>query len=95
MTPFAFILGVVPLVIASGAGAEMRQPLGTAVFVGTLGVTLFGLVFTPVLRNMAIACARRRSDQRGVNRLIFSAGGPRRYCRRLAPVETARTAAHK
>jgi hydrophobe/amphiphile efflux-1 (HAE1) family protein len=48
MTSFAFILGVVPLAIAVGAGAEMRQSLGTAVFFGMLGVTLFGLVFTPV-----------------------------------------------
>jgi len=48
MTSFAFILGVVPLVVATGAGAEMRQALGTAVFYGMLGVTLFGLVFTPV-----------------------------------------------
>jgi len=48
MTSFAFILGVVPLVIAQGAGAEMRQALGTAVFFGMLGVTLFGLIFTPV-----------------------------------------------
>ncbi|MBV6633506.1 MAG: efflux RND transporter permease subunit [Alphaproteobacteria bacterium] len=48
MTSFAFILGVVPLLIASGAGAEMRQALGTAVFFGMIGVTVFGLVFTPV-----------------------------------------------
>jgi multidrug efflux pump len=48
MTSFAFILGVVPLVIASGAGAEMRRALGTAVFSGMLGVTLFGLILTPV-----------------------------------------------
>jgi multidrug efflux pump subunit AcrB len=48
MTSFAFILGVVPLVIATGAGAEMRRSLGTAVFSGMLGVTLFGLLFTPV-----------------------------------------------
>ncbi len=48
MTSFAFILGVVPLVIASGAGAEMRQALGVAVFFGMLGVTFFGLLFTPV-----------------------------------------------
>ena len=48
MTSFAFILGVVPLVIASGPGAEMRQALGTAVFFGMLGVTIFGLLFTPV-----------------------------------------------
>jgi hydrophobe/amphiphile efflux-1 (HAE1) family protein len=48
MTSFAFILGVVPLVLATGAGAELRQALGTAVFFGMLGVTLFGLLFTPV-----------------------------------------------
>jgi len=48
MTSFAFILGVVPLMSATGAGAEMRQTLGTAVFFGMLGVTVFGLVFTPV-----------------------------------------------
>ena len=48
MTSFAFILGVVPLVRASGAGAEMRQALGTAVFFGMLGVTFFGLFLTPV-----------------------------------------------
>ena len=48
MTSFAFILGTVPLVIATGAGAEMRQALGTAVFFGMIGVTLFGLIFTPV-----------------------------------------------
>ena len=48
MTSLAFILGVVPLVWATGAGAELRQTLGTAVFAGMIGVTIFGLVFTPV-----------------------------------------------
>jgi multidrug efflux pump len=48
MTSFAFILGVVPLVLARGAGSEMRQALGTAVFFGMLGVTFFGLILTPV-----------------------------------------------
>jgi Cu/Ag efflux pump CusA len=48
MTSLAFILGVLPLVYATGAGAEMRQSLGTAVFSGMIGVTLFGLIFTPV-----------------------------------------------
>ena len=48
MTSFAFILGVLPLVTSSGPGAEMRQAMGIAVFFGMLGVTLFGLVFTPV-----------------------------------------------
>ena len=48
MTSFAFILGVLPLVAAHGAGAEMRRALGTAVFSGMLGVTFFGIFFTPV-----------------------------------------------
>ncbi|MBX3441950.1 MAG: multidrug efflux RND transporter permease subunit [Planctomyces sp.] len=48
MTSFAFILGVVPLVLAKGAGAEMRATLGIAVFSGMLGVTVFGVLFTPV-----------------------------------------------
>src|SRR5579863_6624854 len=48
MTSFAFIFGVVPLVIAEGAGAEMRRSLGLAVFSGMLGVTLFGIFLTPV-----------------------------------------------
>ena len=48
MTSFAFIFGVVPLMLATGPGAEMRQSLGTSVFSGMLGVTFFGLIFTPV-----------------------------------------------
>ncbi len=48
MTSFAFILGVLPLVLSSGAGSEMRQAVGVAVFFGMIGVTLFGLIFTPV-----------------------------------------------
>jgi multidrug efflux pump subunit AcrB len=48
MTSLAFIFGVVPLVWAIGAGAELRQSLGTAVFSGKIGVTAFGLIFTPV-----------------------------------------------
>ena len=48
MTSFAFILGVLPLVVSSGAGAEMRRALGSAVFSGMLGVTLFGIFLTPV-----------------------------------------------
>ncbi|HMF15698.1 MAG TPA: efflux RND transporter permease subunit, partial [Gemmataceae bacterium] len=48
MTSFAFILGVVPLMVSTGAGAEMRHTLGTAVFSGMLGVTLFGIFLTPV-----------------------------------------------
>jgi hydrophobe/amphiphile efflux-1 (HAE1) family protein len=48
MTSFAFIMGVIPLVVASGAGSEMRQAIGIAVFAGMLGVTSFGLFLTPV-----------------------------------------------
>jgi multidrug efflux pump subunit AcrB len=48
MTSLAFIFGVVPLVWATGAGSELRQALGTAVFAGMIGVTAFGLIFTPV-----------------------------------------------
>src|SRR5207245_3263793 len=48
MTSFAFVLGVFPLVIAQGAGAEMRRTLGTAVFGGMIGVTMFGIFLTPV-----------------------------------------------
>jgi len=48
MTSFAFILGVLPLVVSTGSGSEMRQAVGVAVFFGMLGVTLFGLIFTPI-----------------------------------------------
>jgi HAE1 family hydrophobic/amphiphilic exporter-1 len=67
MTSFAFILGVVPLMVSAGAGAEMRQAIGTAVFFGMLGVTFFGLVFTPVfyvvVRGTVDAWSRRRSAE--------------------------------
>ncbi|WP_206929341.1 efflux RND transporter permease subunit [Roseococcus thiosulfatophilus] len=63
MTSLAFILGVLPLTIATGAGAEMRQSLGVAVFYGMLGVTLFGLLFTPVFYVVARALARRRGAE--------------------------------
>jgi len=57
MTSFAFILGVLPLVVSTGSGSEMRQAVGVAVLFGMLGVTLFGLIFTPifymVVRNVA------------------------------------------
>jgi multidrug efflux pump subunit AcrB len=52
MTSFAFIMGVFPLAVASGAGSEMRQSLGTTVFCGMLGVTIFGLLFTPAFYTM-------------------------------------------
>ena len=60
MTSLAFILGVVPLAIAEGAGAEMRRSLGTAVFFGMLGVTVFGLLFTPTFYAVVRSVARKR-----------------------------------
>ncbi len=74
MTSFAFILGVVPLAFATGAGAELRRALGVAVFFGMIGVTVFGLIFTPVfyvvtrklsarLPQPPTAARRRESDE--------------------------------
>lgn len=62
MTSFAFILGVVPLVRAVGAGAEMRVSLGVAVFSGMLGVTFFGLVFTPVFYDVIRRFSKDKTD---------------------------------
>ncbi|MBV8316579.1 MAG: efflux RND transporter permease subunit [Planctomycetaceae bacterium] len=62
MTSFAFILGVLPLVIAQGAGAEMRRTLGTAVFAGMIGVALFGIFLTPVFYSVV----RRLTDRKAV-----------------------------
>ena len=59
MTSFAFILGVVPLLVASGAGSEMRRSLGTAVFSGMLGVTAFGIFLTPVFFYVIYGRAKR------------------------------------
>jgi multidrug efflux pump len=61
MTILALILGVLPLALATRAGAEMRQALGTAVFFGMIGVTLFGLLFTPVFYVILRAIVERRS----------------------------------
>jgi len=63
MTSLAFILGVVPLMIASGAGAELRRALGTAVFSGMIGVTLFGLLFTPVFYFVCRAGRHQSGDE--------------------------------
>ncbi|MEP1447290.1 MAG: multidrug efflux RND transporter permease subunit [Paraglaciecola sp.] len=69
MTSFAFILGVVPLAIATGAGAEMRQALGVTVFSGMLGVTFFGLLFTPVFyilcRKLSMLVKGQKLDENG------------------------------
>jgi hydrophobe/amphiphile efflux-1 (HAE1) family protein len=64
MTSFAFILGSVPLLIATGAGAELRQALGTAVFFGMMGVTAFGLLFTPTFYVVCRALGDRLSRAR-------------------------------
>ena len=61
MTSFAFIMGVVPLVISSGAGAEIRRALGVAVFAGMLGVTVFGLFLTPVFYVVVRSLVTRRA----------------------------------
>ena len=77
MTSFAFILGVVPLVIATGAGAEMRRALGTVVFFGMLGVTFFGIFFTPVFYvaiQYVVERGWRKGDRaEGVHRPVLAA----------------------
>jgi HAE1 family hydrophobic/amphiphilic exporter-1 len=75
MTSLAFILGVLPLTIATGAGAEMRQSLGVAVFYGMLGVTLFGLVFTPVFYVVARALGRPWARERQAERQAVRQAG--------------------
>jgi predicted RND superfamily exporter protein len=77
MTSFAFILGVVPLMVSTGAGAEMRQTLGTAVFSGMLGVTLFGIFLTPVFYFVIQWASDRRAERLQPSRPVES-GGPKR-----------------
>jgi multidrug efflux pump len=66
MTSFAFIMGVIPLVVSSGAGAEMRHAMGVAVFSGMLGVTFFGLVLTPVFYVVIQRLAERRTVENSI-----------------------------
>jgi multidrug efflux pump subunit AcrB len=61
MTSFAFIFGVAPLAVATGAGSEMRQSLGTAVLFGMIGVTAFGLLFTPAFYTLIHKRGARRA----------------------------------
>jgi multidrug efflux pump len=75
MTSFAFILGVVPLVLAKGAGAEMRVALGVAVFSGMLGVTVFGIFFTPVFYSV-IRWLTVRQSPRGESEAKHSTAEP-------------------
>ena len=67
MTAFSFILGVVPLLVATGAGFEMRRVLGTAVFAGMLGVTVFGLFLTPVFYVMLRRFAKKKEAETTVD----------------------------
>ena len=90
MTSLAFIFGVVPLVWAIGAGAELRQALGTAVFAGMIGVTAFGLIFTPVFYVICRWLAGRLSrPQRARRRLDAAAGGVARLARAHAELRRA------
>ncbi len=84
MTSFAFILGVAPLMIGRGAGFEMRRSLGLAVFSGMLGVTLFGLIFTPVFYVLIdwMGSLKKSSDVRGVDTTV-SAPAKRHWWERL------------
>ncbi|MGX5219337.1 efflux RND transporter permease subunit [Pseudomonas segetis] len=66
MTSFAFIMGVVPLVFSSGAGAEMRHAMGVAVFSGMLGVTFFGLLLTPVFYVLIRSFVEKRQAKRAL-----------------------------
>ncbi|MCS5597432.1 MAG: efflux RND transporter permease subunit [Alphaproteobacteria bacterium] len=71
MTSFAFIMGVLPLALSHGAGAEMRQAIGIAVFSGMLGVTIFGLIFTPVFY---VICRKIEMKFKGGNKAVEAAG---------------------
>jgi multidrug efflux pump len=64
MTSLAFTMGVIPLVLSSGAGSEMRQAIGVAVFFGMLGVTAFGLVLTPVFYVVIQRLAEGRENKK-------------------------------
>ena len=69
MTSLAFIMGVAPLAVATGAGSEMRQSLGTAVFSGMIGVTCFGLLFTPTFYTVVRRIGRKRVTTRAQARV--------------------------
>ena len=89
MASLAFILGVFPLAVATAAGAEMRQSLGTAVFSGMLGVTVFGLAFTPAFYTFirvpgATPGAAPPSNGRGKSLKVITgqrSRNARRFCR--------------
>jgi multidrug efflux pump subunit AcrB len=72
MTSVAFVAGVAPLAFGSGAGSEMRQALGIAVFFGMIGVTVFGLLFTPVFYVACRWISGRRHDESRADRSVGS-----------------------
>lgn len=74
MTSIAFIMGVVPLVLSSGAGAEMRRAMGVAVFSGMVGVTFFGLLLTPVFYVWLRRLVERRAQRRAVMKKVLWEG---------------------
>jgi multidrug efflux pump len=76
MTSLAFIMGVIPLVTSTGAGAEMRKAMGVAVFSGMLGVTFFGLLLTPVFYLVIRSFARRRRAAREENATVPTSPEP-------------------
>jgi multidrug efflux pump len=75
MTSFAFIMGVVPLVFATGAGAEMRHAMGVAVFAGMLGVSAFGIFLTPVFFVAIRSLVVRRSARKAFTALLPAPAG--------------------
>jgi len=72
MTSMAFIMGVVPLILAAGAGAEVRHAMGVTVFAGMLGVTSFGLLLTPVF----YVLVRRAAAQRAASTAVATLAAP-------------------
>jgi hydrophobe/amphiphile efflux-1 (HAE1) family protein len=74
MTSFAFIMGVIPLLLSTGAGAEIRQAMGVAVFAGMLGVTFFGLVLTPVFYVVIRRLTSRQEEEQPEPEIIPTTG---------------------
>ena len=74
MTSIAFIMGVLPLVFSSGAGAEMRHAMGVAVFAGMLGVTFFGLFLTPLFYVLLRTFAKRFEKPVAVPAMVRAEG---------------------
>ena len=87
MTSLAFIMGVVPLVTSTGAGAEMRSAMGVAVFAGMIGVTLFGLFMTPVFYVLVRAMTGNRPLRHATHGSHFE-GEPGHNSGAIAPAAT-------